>query len=132
MPTFNDFKQEIDNGYPFLFNITSGKYKNHTVLVKGYVTTDKGNFLVVNNNWERETTYIDCNEFNSLCSMTTVEYGEGWKENSNGWCYKIGNSFATGWKSFNGKTYYFNSDGNMVYNTEIDGHYINCNGVRVD
>jgi hypothetical protein len=133
-PFFDDYVEEIDKGYPFLLNISpfSGVYSNHTILVTGYVTSDTGNFLVTYNNWNKETTYIDCNEFASWRSMTTVEYGEGWRtKDSDNWGYREGNSWATGWKEISGDSYYFYDNGSMAHDTTIDGYYIGPSGRRL-
>ena len=62
-----------------------------------------------------------------------------WKQDSTGWWYGEGNSYATGWKNINGLWYYFYSGdgkyacsemkGYMAYDTIVDGFYLNSNGV---
>lgn len=71
-----------------------------------------------------------------------------WRQDSNGWWYSNGASYATkwskidgqwyyfddngymktGWVNDNGNWYYFNGDGTMAHDTTIDGNYLNSNG----
>lgn len=54
-----------------------------------------------------------------------------WKQNSTGWWYEDGNSYATGWKLISGNWYYFYSNGYMASNTAVDGYYLNSSGAWV-
>lgn len=54
-----------------------------------------------------------------------------WKQDSNGWWYAEGNSWATGWAKINGKWYYFNSDGYMAHDTTIDGFNVGSDGAWI-
>ncbi|NAS19439.1 hypothetical protein GND98_016655 [Clostridium butyricum] len=51
-----------------------------------------------------------------------------WKQNSTGWWYAEGNSWATGWKVIDGNWYYFYSDGYMAHDTTIDGYKLASTG----
>lgn len=54
-----------------------------------------------------------------------------WKENSTGWWYDYGNSYATGWKNIKGKWYYFDNSGYMKTGWLKDGstwYYLNNSG----
>jgi putative surface protein len=35
------------------------------------------------------------------------------------------------WESINGKDYYFNSNGDLLVNTVVDGHNVDANGVKI-
>ncbi|WP_313795056.1 cell wall-binding protein [Clostridium botulinum] len=85
----------------------------------------------------------------SVTVLTPIAANAAWKQNSTGWWYTQGNSYArgwcqidnqwyyfdgngymkTGWLSDNGKWYYLNSSGAMVSNTTIDGYYLGYDGV---
>ena len=68
----------------------------------------------------------------SVLALNPVGANAEWKQDSTGWWYADGSSWSTGWKQIDGKWYYFNSDGDMVYNTVIDGHYIDSYGILTD
>jgi hypothetical protein len=56
-----------------------------------------------------------------------------WREDSSGWWYTEGSSWATGWRQINGNWYYFSPrNGYMYIQTTIDGCYVNENGIWVD
>ena len=71
---------------------------------------------------------IDSNNFN----LTTDEgFKFGWNT-LNGKSYFIKNElneFRTGWFNYEGRRYYCYSNGEMAKDTNIDGYYINSNGV---
>lgn len=47
-----------------------------------------------------------------------------WKQDNVGWWYDEGNSYATGWRQFNGAWYYFDSTGYMKTGwADINGSY---------
>lgn len=81
-----------------------------------------------------------------LCGISVlmpVQANASWKQNSTGWWYTEGNSWATGWRNVNnvwyyfdsngymktgwqnvnGKWYYFYQSGSMACNVTIDGKY---------
>lgn len=51
-----------------------------------------------------------------------------WKQDSKGWWYTEGNSYATGWRLIQGNWYYFNPDGYMACDTIIDDYYLGYDG----
>lgn len=55
-----------------------------------------------------------------------------WKQDSKGWWYSEGNSYATGWKLIDKNWYYFYSDGYMAHDTTIDGYNLNSSGIWAD
>ena len=69
----------INDGYPVMWNQARGNYSNHSMVVKGYKTYKKDNswwfikwssykhFMTMNNNWWRNTpvTYIDFDGYSS-------------------------------------------------------------------
>lgn len=78
--SFNTFKSEIDSNRPCIFNIATGTYSNHTIVVSGYKQYDVNNilggkFLQVLDNWQSSKRYIDYNEFAviNLGSVTKVK-----------------------------------------------------------
>lgn len=64
----------------------------------------------------------------SVLALNPIGANAEWKQDSNGWWYTEGDSWATGWKSIDGKLYYFNNDGYMVHDTTIDGYSIGSDG----
>lgn len=48
------------------------------------------------------------------CSLLAIPVSAEWRQDSNGWWYTEGNSWATGWRYINGDWYYFKSDGYML------------------
>lgn len=90
----------------------------------------------------------------SLITLNPISASAEWKQDSTGWWYTEGSSWATGWRQIDGKWYYFYSDGYaakgwqkindnwyyfdtdsyfgggaMEHDTIIDGYYLNSNGV---
>lgn len=51
-----------------------------------------------------------------------------WKQDSTGWWYTEGSSYAKGWKLIDKNWYYFYSNGYMAQDTVIDGYYLNSSG----
>lgn len=84
----------------------------------------------------------------TLLAVTPVAAHAEWREDSNGWWYSQGNSYATNWTKINGQWYYFDSngymktgwvkdnenwyyfygDGTMAHDTTIEGYYLNSSG----
>ena len=64
----------------------------------------------------------------SLLLVNPVTANAEWKQDSTGWWYTEGNSWATGWKLIDGNWYYFHSDGYMAHDCWIDTYYLNSNG----
>ena len=64
----------------------------------------------------------------SVLALNPIGASAEWKENSTGWWYTEGNSWAAGWRLISGNWYYFYSDGYMAKNTTIDGYYLNGSG----
>ena len=63
-----------------------------------------------------------------ILGFTSVKSNAEWKQNSIGWWYTEGNSWATGWRKINDKWYYFDKEGYMAHDTIVDGYYVNHNG----
>jgi hypothetical protein len=61
-------------------------------------------------------------------TVKTTQVSSQWKQDSKGWWYTEGNSYATGWKLIQGNWYYFNPDGYMACDTIIDDYYLNADG----
>lgn len=51
--------------------------------------------------------------FISVIALNPVQANAAWKNNSTGWWYTQGTSYATGWTQISGQWYYFDSDGYM-------------------
>lgn len=69
----------------------------------------------------------------SIIAMNPVGANAAWKQNSSGWWYTEGNSWATGWRLIDGKWYYFwPNSGYMAMQTTIDGYYVDADGAWVD
>lgn len=65
----------------------------------------------------------------SIITLNPIGANAEWKQDSTGWWYTEGISWATGWRSINGNWYYFYSNGYMAKNTTIDGYYLDSSGV---
>lgn len=66
--------------------------------------------------------------FITLLAITPVAAHAEWRQDSTGWWYTEGNSFATGWKSIDGNWYYFRSDGYMAHDCFVGSYYLNSSG----
>ena len=56
----------------------------------------------------------------------------GWQQIDGSWYYFDTNGSAcTGWQEIDGSWYYFDADGRMARDTEIDGYYVNADGIWV-
>lgn len=64
----------------------------------------------------------------SLLAITPVVAHAEWKQDTTGWWYTEGSSWATGWTQIDGVWYYFYADGYMAKDTTIDGYYLNNSG----
>ena len=84
----------------------------------------------------------------TILSTASVTANAAWKQNSTGWWYTEGNTWATGWRLINGNWYLFDSNGYMktgwqynngnwyylyssgamAHSTTIDGYYLNASG----
>lgn len=67
----------------------------------------------------------------SILVLNPIGTNATWKQNSTGWWYTIGSSWATGWAKIDGKWYYFYSNGYMAHNTTIDGFKLGSDGAWV-
>lgn len=87
----------------------------------------------------------------SLIAMNPIGANAAWKQNSTGWWYTEGNSWATGWRTIggqkyyfysngymatkwlnlDGKWYYFYADGSMAKNSWVDGYYVGEDGAML-
>lgn len=65
-------------------------------------------------------------------AVKTTEVSSQWKQDSKGWSYTEGNSYATGWRLIQGNWYYFDLDGYMACDTIIDDYYLGVNGAWTD
>lgn len=64
----------------------------------------------------------------SLLALNPIGASASWRQNSTGWWYTVGNSWATGWIQIDGKWYYFSSVGYMAHDTVIDGFKLGSDG----
>jgi len=71
----------------------------------------------------------------SILGVTSIGASAEWRQNTRGWWYSQGNSYATGWKNIDGKWYYFYEDGSssgyMAYNTTIKGYKLGLDGAWI-
>lgn len=65
----------------------------------------------------------------SILLLNPIAANAEWIENSEGKWYAENNSWVTGWKQIDGKCYYFDENGYMVKDKEVDGWYFNDSGV---
>ena len=64
----------------------------------------------------------------SATTLTTFKAEAAWKQDSTGWWYTEGDSYAKGWKNIDGKWYFFYDNGYMAHNTSVDGYVLSANG----
>lgn len=67
----------------------------------------------------------------SVFAINPIAAKAEWKSDSTGWWYEDGGSWVSGWKNLNGKWYYFNSNGYMAHDTEIDGYKLGSDGAWI-
>lgn len=94
----------------------------------GKFHTKHDGFVIEGTSGSQAQIYADQNGF-KFVELSQTGASSEWKQNSTGWWYKEGSSWATGWRLIDGNWYYFNSDGYMVTNTSVGGYYLNENGV---
>lgn len=68
----------------------------------------------------------------SVLALNPIGASAEWKNNSTGWWYTEGSSWATGWRLIDKNWYYFYSDGYMARNNKIDGYFVNSGGAWTD
>lgn len=72
----------------------------------------------------------------SLLAVTPMKANAEWKQDSQGWWYTEGSSYATGWRNISGQWYYFENDGYMAKgwlytnkgNEGVQYYYLNDDG----
>ena len=66
----------------------------------------------------------------TILTSLSIQANAEWKQdNSGGWWYTECNSYVKGWKQINGKWYYFNNNGRMLFNRITpDGYVLNIDG----
>lgn len=89
----------------------------------------------------------------TMAVLNPISANAEWKQDSKGWKYSEGNSYAKGLRDIDGKTYYFDSNGYMktgwiqdnyygtwhyfysngamAYNTTIDGYELDEDGIWI-
>ena len=67
----------------------------------------------------------------SLLALNPIGVSAEWRQNSTGWWYAEGSSYATGWKLIDGKYYYFSGNGYMLHDTYIEGYELGSDGAWV-
>ena len=67
----------------------------------------------------------------SVLGLNPIGASASWKQNSTGWWYTEGSSWATGWRQIDGKWYYFDTDGYMAKNTKIGTYQLGADGAWV-
>lgn len=67
----------------------------------------------------------------SVLALNPIGASAEWKQDSDGWLYSEGNSYAEGWREIDGKYYYFYPDGYMAKATTIDGYYVGADGAWI-
>lgn len=60
--------------------------------------------------------------------VTPIRTEASWRFSNNRWLYTEGNSYAIGWRYIGSEWYYFDSQGYMVFDTSIEGYYLNSDG----
>ena len=73
---WNYIKKEIDEYQPVILNLwKDGRdfYKNHTILIIGYLEIAEKRFLAIYDNWYHGVSYIDYDKLNTICSIDFLE-----------------------------------------------------------
>jgi hypothetical protein len=68
----------------------------------------------------------------SLMALNPMGASAEWIQDSTGWWYAEGSSYAIGWKLIDGKYYYFNNNGYMMHDTYIDKYRLGSDGAWVE
>ena len=64
----------------------------------------------------------------SVLALNPIGASAEWKQDSNGWWNTEGSSYSTGWRSIDGKWYYFYDTGYMASNAWVNGYYVGADG----
>jgi len=67
----------------------------------------------------------------SVLALNSIGASASWKQDNVGWWNTEGSSYSTGWRTIDGKWYYFNSNGYMAHDTIIDGYKLGSDGAWV-
>ena len=73
---WNYIKKEIDEYQPVLLNLwTDGRhfYKNHSILIVGYLEVAEKRFLAVYDNWYHDISYVDYDKLSVISSIDFLE-----------------------------------------------------------
>ena len=68
----------------------------------------------------------------SVLALNPIGASAAWKQDSNGWWYTEGNSWATGWRQIDGKQYYFDKKGYMFKDKIVDNLYLDSDGAGTE
>ena len=63
----------------------------------------------------------------SVLALIPIGANAEWKHSNNGW-WNTEKSYITGWQFIKGNYYYYNIDGAMVHDTNVDGYYLDASG----
>lgn len=67
--------------------------------------------------------------FMLAASMSMTSFAGTWEQAGNEWKYKNDDgTYATSWQWIDGKSYYFDGNGNMAKATTVDGYTLNADG----
>lgn len=67
----------------------------------------------------------------SLMALNPIGASAEWIQDSTGWWYTEGNSYARGWRLIDGKYYYFNNNGYMMHDTYIGEYELGSDGAWI-
>ncbi|MBE6086490.1 MAG: cell wall-binding protein [Clostridium beijerinckii] len=68
----------------------------------------------------------------SILLLNPIGASAEWQQNSNGWRYAEGDSYAKGWRYISGNWYYFGTFGYMDKNKDVDGWYLDDSGAGIE